>query len=293
MTGVPRGRLHRGSSLALSVSRFRFWIYTGGTYVVGYALGMDHWHAFLRPDYALYLFYFFIPANIFIYGVNDLWDEETDRENPKKEEKEYRFTPGDRKALIRLLSLIAAGSLVLLLFQDWTERAVFLAFLGLSYFYSARPLRFKEIPFLDFSANTLYIMPGIFGYYLARGDLPPLLFVLGGYFHISAMHIFSALPDIEYDRSAGITTTAVLLGKRASLVLCTLFWAFLSLLVIPLSGYHPVSLLVLLYPAVPLGLLLNEGRDAESLYWYLPFLNTVLGGILFLAAALHNAGIAA
>ena len=286
-------QLFRWFSFALSVSRFRFWIYTGGTYVVGYALGMDHWHAFLRPEYAVYLFYFFIPANIFIYGVNDLWDEETDRENPKKEEKEYKFSPADRKALIVLLSLIAAGSFVLLLLQDWTARAVFLAFLGLSYFYSARPLRFKEIPLLDFSANMLYIMPGIFGYYLAGGDLPPLLFVLGGYLHISAMHVFSAIPDIEYDRAAGITTTAVLLGERASLVLCTLFWAVLSILVITLSGYHPASVLVLLYPAVPFAVLINEKRDAGSLYWYLPFINTSLGGILFLAAALHNSGIAA
>ncbi|MDT8356973.1 MAG: prenyltransferase [Methanomicrobiaceae archaeon] len=286
-------QLSRWSSFALSVSRFRFWIYTGGTYVVGYALGMDHWHAFLQPEYAVYLFYFFIPANILIYGVNDLWDEETDRQNPKKEEKEYKFSPADRKMLIGLLSLISAGSLTLLLFQDWTERAVFLAFLGLSYFYSARPLRFKEIPFLDFSANMLYIMPGIFGYYLAGGGLPPPLFVLGGYLHISAMHVFSAVPDIEYDRSAGITTTAVLLGERTSLAFCTLFWAILSLLVITLSGYHPLSVLVLLYPAVPLAVLINEGRDAGSIYWYLPFINTSLGGILFLAAAIHNSGIAA
>ena len=33
----------------------RFWIYTGGTYVVGYALGMESWLAFFRPEYMLYL----------------------------------------------------------------------------------------------------------------------------------------------------------------------------------------------------------------------------------------------
>ena len=73
------------------ISRFRFWIYTGGTYVVGYALGFSVFADFFRPDYYLYLLYFFIPANIFIYGVNDYWDRETDILNPKKDHKEYRI----------------------------------------------------------------------------------------------------------------------------------------------------------------------------------------------------------
>jgi 4-hydroxybenzoate polyprenyltransferase len=57
-------------SFSLKVPRPRFWIYTGGTYVVGYALGFTLLGDFFRPEYYLYLLYFFFPANIFIYGVN-------------------------------------------------------------------------------------------------------------------------------------------------------------------------------------------------------------------------------
>ena len=273
-------------SFAWTVSRFRFWIYTGGTYVVGYALGMESWLAFFEPVYYLYLFYFFFPANLLIYGINDYWDEETDRENPKKSGREHKLAGAERSTLIRLLLVTGAFSLALLLIQDTGERMIFLLFLFLAYFYSAPPLRFKEIPVLDFSSNMLYIMPGIFGYYLASGTFPPILFILAGYFHIAAMHLFSAIPDIDYDRTAGITTSAVWLGERVSLAVCLVFWSCLSLLVIVLAGFHPLSFLVLAYPLFPALLLLRADLRIEKLYWYLPSVNTALGGLLFAAMTL-------
>jgi 4-hydroxybenzoate polyprenyltransferase len=267
--------------LTFSVSRFRFWIYTGGTYVVGYVLGMESWLAFFKPVYVLYLFYFFFPANVFIYGVNDYWDEWTDRTNPKKDYKEHRVSEGERRDLRTLLLAMSGLSLFLLFLQDASARLIFLAFLFLAYFYSAPPLRFKQIPFLDFSSNMLYIMPGIFGFYLASGIFPPLLLVAAGYLHIAAMHLFSAIPDIEFDRRAGITTTAVLLGRNVSLALCLVFWTFFALLVVGLAGGFPLSFLAFLFPAVPLSILFADGLRVEEVYWYLPFLNTALGGLTF------------
>jgi 4-hydroxybenzoate polyprenyltransferase len=273
-------------SLAFAISRFRFWIYTGGTYVVGYALGMENWLSFFQPEYYLYLVYFFFPANVLIYGINDYWDMATDASNPKKEAKEYRFKERERNDITLILSSVALLSLALFLVQDTGQRIIFIAFLFLAYFYSAPPLRFKEIPFLDFSSNMLYIMPGIFGYYLASGVMPPVLYIAGGFFHIAAMHLFSAIPDIEYDREAGITTTAVYLGKKWSLVLCLAFWMILSVIVITATGWLLLSALVLLFPAVPAILLLEENVSIERLYWLLPYLNTGLGGLLFTVVAL-------
>lgn len=268
-------------SLAVSVSRFRFWIYTGGTYVVGYTLGMESWLAFFQPAYVLYLIYFFFPANVFIYGVNDYWDGETDRMNSRKDGQEHRLGEEERQGLRTVLLGVTALSVFLLVFQDTGARLIFLSFLGLAYFYSAPPLRFKQIPFLDFSSNMLYIMPGIFGFYLASGVFPPLVLVAAGFFHIAAMHLFSAIPDIACDREAGITTTAVLLGRNASLILCVLFWTALSVLVVRSAGYFPLSYLVLLFPAVPLALLLSPKLRIEEVYRYLPLLNTALGGLTF------------
>ena len=277
-------------TLAFRVSRFRFWIYTGGTYVVGYALGMADISAFFRPDYLVFLLYFFFPANVFIYGVNDYWDRETDIRNPKKGTKEYLADSSDRDDLALLVAAVGGLTLLLMLPLDAVGRAILIVFLSLSYCYSARPLRFKTVPFLDFSSNMLYIMPGIFGFHLAGGMLPPLPLVIAGYLHISAMHLFSAIPDIAFDRAAGITTTAVVLRKRASLLLCFAFWSLLAAITITLAGFYPLSLLVLIYPLLPLTLLLGKKMSIERAYWYLPYINTCLGGLLFSAVTLTKMG---
>jgi len=275
-------------SFLFKVSRFRFWIYTGGTFVVGYALGFTSLSDFFRPEYYLYLFYFFIPANIFIYGINDYWDEETDILNPKKDSKEYRLKNADKKKLLNSIYLVTGFSLILMLFQNIPEKVIFSIFLLLSYFYSAKPLRFKEKPFLDFSSNYLYIMPGIFAYYLASHSIPSLIILLGAYLHISAMHIFSAIPDLDYDLSAGIKTTPVFIGKTASLVLCLIFWLGLSFIVVSLSNYYPLSFLVFIYPIFPLILLLKPKLEIIDAYWYLPYVNTFLGGLLFSALVVYK-----
>ncbi len=270
------------------ISRFRFWIYTGGTYVVGYALGFSVFGDFLRPEYYLYLFYFFFPANIFIYGVNDYWDEDTDKLNPKKDEKEHRVSVQERKRLLNVIVLVTGLSLVLMLFQDNVERIIFAGFLLLSYFYSAKPLRFKDKPFLDFGSNYLYIMPGIFAYYLAANAIPPLIYMVGAFLHISAMHIFSAIPDIKYDKEAGINTTPVFIGAKASLLLCLFFWMGLSFIVIYLTDFFPLSFLVFLYPLFPLILLIKKDWSIDDLYWYLPYVNTILGGLLFTSLVFYK-----
>jgi lycopene elongase/hydratase (dihydrobisanhydrobacterioruberin-forming) len=69
---------------------------------------------------------------------------------------------------------------------------------------------------------------------------------------------FQLIPDMEYDRSAGITTTPVFIGKTASLVLCPIFWLGLSFIVVSFAGYYPLSFLVCLYPLFPLILLIKQ-----------------------------------
>ncbi len=270
-------------SFLFKISRFRFWIYTGGTYVVGYALAANTFTDFMQIEYYIYLFYFFFLANIFIYGVNDLWDEDTDELNPKKDEMEHRLQKSEKLRLKFSIYLILGISIILMYTQSWGERFIFSGFLLLSYFYSAPPLRFKERPILDFSSNYLYVMPGIFAYYLVAGQLPTWIILLAAYCHVSAMHIFSAIPDIEYDRVTGIITTPVYFGKKVGLYLVLMFWIILAVIAIYLSGYHLLSFLVLVFPAFPFILIIKPSVDIRKLYWYLPYVNIILGGLLFLA----------
>lgn len=274
-------------SFIFRLSRFRFWIYTAGTYVVGFALGAGQLSDFFLPEYYLYLLYFLVPANVFIYGVNDYWDEETDRLNPKKDLKEYRIRQADRYRLKTTLAVVVVFSAVLMLVQDNIERFVFGSFLFLAYFYSAGPLRFKSRPFLDSGSNVLYLMPGIFGFYLAAGDLPFWPIIVAGAMHTTAMHLFSAVPDVGPDTKAGIRTTATVLGRQWSLLICLGMWSVLASLATILTGYHPLSFLAIVYPAIPLLLLARPRTSVERLYWYLPYINTLLGGLLFTALVIR------
>ncbi len=265
----------------LKLSRFRFWIYAAGPYVIGYSLGASGFADFLKIEYYIYLVYFFIPANILIYGINDYFDTTTDLINPKKDEKELRVMGLERRRVGRLVAYVIALSIGLMLFQDNIARLLFGGFLFLSIFYSAPPLRFKSKPFIDFLSNYLYIMPGVFGYYIASGGFPHWSLLLAGLMHISAMHIFSAIPDVDYDRRAGLKTTPVFLGVNFSLIMTFVFWSVLSYLVITLTNYHPLSFLVIIYPLIPVSVAVFK-RDIERVYWLLPYINTSLGGLLWL-----------
>ena len=89
----------------LQLSRPRFWLYTLGPFTLpifaqfpGIAL---EWPALL-----IGFLYFSLPANLFIYGINDIFDQETDARNAKKEGYELRLLSHDVKPLAWTIALI-------------------------------------------------------------------------------------------------------------------------------------------------------------------------------------------
>ncbi len=269
--------------LALRISRPRFWLYLGGTYLIGYAIGITSPIQFLNPLFALHLFFFLFPANLYLYGVNDYYDEDTDIFNPKKEDKEYRVTTKDRRTLLALILASFTFGIILMIFQpDILAMALFGAFLLLSILYSAKPIRFKARPFLDFMSNFLYVIPAILAFYQLRFFIPPVLPLFAAFMWTSAMHLFSAVPDIDADKQANITTTAVLIGAVPSLILCFTFWlTFAIILVFIIPWNPPWNLLMFVYPAIPLYLLLRRRANIEKVYWLYPYWNALFGFLLF------------
>ena len=282
MTGMnPREYL----GLAYRVSRPRFWFYLLGPYTVGCIWGADSYLDLLKPWFFAYFFFFMFPANVLLYGVNDLWDQETDELNPKKEGKEHRVKPEERESLRRLVWAAVGLGLLLTVFQTGlVERLIFLGFIFLSYFYSAEPIRFKQRPFLDSVSNILYALPGVFSYYWVSGTLPPNSVLAAAFMHSFSMHLFSAIPDIEYDAGTGIRSTAVVLGRRASLALCLILWSGLAALTFQLGSGSPLSLLPLTYPLIAAELLVLD-KAVDSVYWFYPYINVIFGCLLFLSKA--------
>lgn len=269
--------------LLIKISRPRFWLYTAGPFWIGsvFALRLD---LYFTVVFWLFLLYFLLPANIFLYGVNDLYDEETDALNKKKDNKEVRYS-FSKKTFYKISTSISSILIVPLLFLINQKTSIFIIiFFVLSYFYSAKPIRFKSRPFLDFASNILYVMPGLFGYTLFTNQYPSISIIIAACIWTFPLHIFSAIPDIEADKKAGVRTTATFLGKRKSLILTSIFW---TIPVIIAYYFNPFFILGLVYPILPLGILLWNW-DIEKVYWnFLPYITPVLGFALFWYAVLR------
>lgn len=268
----------------LKLSRPRFWFYIAGTFFVGFAYGMNSVYD-LDLHFLILFLYFLIPANLLVYSVNDLVDEEVDGVNSKKDEKEIRVDNSNRILVKQafwvslFLNLLIMGFL-----RDEISVILFIVFLFFGIFYSAPPFRFKTKVFLDFFSNAFYIIPGIIGFYEASLTLPNIVYVIAGILWAFAMHLFSAVVDIEADRKANIVTSATFLGKNKSLLLCFAFWIISWFLVWYKGIFEIFIYLYLIYPLLPIYVFLNRKTDLEKIYWFYPYINLVLGFLLFILA---------
>ncbi len=278
--------------LAFKVSRVRFWLYLGGTYLIGYIIGLNNIFApvtaLLDPWFLVHVFFFMLPANIFLYGVNDISDKDTDMFNPKKEDREYKALEKDRLKLYALVSTSFLYGIVLIILQsDLIAAILFFSWMLLSVAYSVKPFRFKAVPILDFTSNFLYVIPAMLAYYQVTTIIPPFLPLFAAFLWTSAMQLFSAIPDIEADKAANVKTTAVIVGAKASLILCLIFWGVFAFILVGLVQWNwPWNLMMIVYPLIPLYLLFRPEADIERVYWYYPIYTGIFGMVLFLSVGI-------
>lgn len=259
----------------LKLSRPRFWLYLAGPVLVGLAYGASSLGDLLSPISLALFVYFLLPANVFLYGINDVFDADIDEENPKKDERETRYR-GDRTVpvAVAVCALLGLGFLLVTPPAAWPW---LLGFLVLGAEYSAPPLRFKTTPILDSVSNGLYVLPGAMAYATLSGSQPPFLAVLGGWLWAMGMHTFSAIPDIEPDRRAGIRTTATILGESRTLAYCAACWLAAAGLFALLDVRAGVLLLV--YPLLVLAWVARDVTISRAYWWY-PAINTAVGAVL-------------
>ena len=200
----------------------------------------------LDPAVILGTIYFLGPYNLLLYGVNDLFDYESDIRNPRKQSLEGGLVaPAHGRLLWGAILLTNLPFLAVLAWLGGPVAAAMLLVTALvAVIYSAPPLRTKERPFLDSTTSAMhFVLPAVCGFLVAGrapADLPWL--VLGGFTAWGiASHAIGAIQDIEYDRAAGIGSIATALGGRAT--------AWVSLL-----GYA-IAVLAALTVALPWGVI--------------------------------------
>ena len=270
----------------LRVSRPRFWIYLLGPFLLGAAAAFQTGTGTFSAA-ALFLgLYFTLPANVLIYGVNDIFDYDTDVINEKKKGYEPLVLRTQHRSLWRVIALSNIIFIPLLFILDLRTILVCASFLFLGYFYSVPPIRAKARPFLDSAFNALYVMPGIAAYFAFGGtSLNPSL-VAAGIFWSAAMHAYSAVPDIDADKVAGIPTVATTLGAKNTLILCLLFYiaagviAGLTVGIIGWVGLGVYAMLMLF------SLRSSTHQALMTTYKRFPTINAIMGALLFFSIIL-------
>lgn len=263
----------------IKLSRPRFWLYLVGPYFIGVAFTTNLAEVFTSFRFLYPFLYFLIPANIILYGINDLADGDTDSMNRKKRHRELIAQKSNsdiyKKSL--LVSFLLAIPL-LFIFPLFSSIMLGIFFL-LAYGYSAPPLRLKAKPFVDSASNILYAFPAFIGMYQFSGTIIPLPLLVALFCWTAAMHLFSAIPDIEPDTRAGLRTSAVVLGYRWSLFICALLWAITAII----SVFYSIFLFPLfLYSGICFYLLRNKKTQIDTVYWMFPWINALVGFGLYI-----------
>lgn len=271
----------------LKVSRPRFWFYLFGPYIVGLVAGVSDMNELANWRYAAFALYFLLPANLLVYGVNDIFDYETDRLNEKKAGYETLVTPERRRRLFLWIAVLNLPFIILAAFElNLFAFAALQTFLFLSIFYSSPPIRAKARPIVDSAFNILYIMPGAFAFALVTRSLPPAELIIAGGFWTAAMHAYSAIPDIEADTKAGVKTVATKFGAYGTLAICFGLYAAATVLAAQHLGITAIGLgaayLVLMIASVRS---VHTGR-LFKLYKAFPLINIAAGFVLFWQIAL-------
>lgn len=276
----------------LKISRPRFWIYEIGPYLVGIAAAthfeLSAWT--LVPTIIFFIFFTY-PANIYIYGINDIFDYETDKLNPKKTSYESLVMPEEWPKLWKNIILFCLPFLIYGLFVlEMGALIALLAFFFFAGFYSATPIRAKARPFLDsfFSAGH-YVATAVFSYLLINSiqnqsfswEILGVCIIAGLLWSI-AMHAYSAVPDIQADRDAKLETIATKLEKRNTIILCAIFYLLSGILVFPFLGIISIILSVI-YVAFMILSLKTTDRQLFKIYTYFPKINSTVGMIIFFA----------
>ncbi len=222
----------------LKVSRPRFWSYVFGPYLVGVVCGAADRTDLMGVGPAMFALYFLFPANLLIYGVNDIFDYDTDKLNTKKDTYEELVTPDRRKMLTACILALNLPFLIAAIF---------------------------------FAPETLP----------STGRFPGSGVIAASVCWIAAMHAYSAIPDIEADKAAGLGTVATFCGPYFTLAICAALYFAAAVISFDYLGFTGL-LIGFAYVFLMLASVISyrNGR-LFKLYKTFPMINTVAGFVLF------------
>jgi len=247
-------------------SRPLSWVNTAFPFAAGYFMVTRE----VDLVFVLGTIYFLIPYNLAMYGINDVFDYESDLRNPRKGGVEGALL--DRSMHRPTLWAALLTNVPFLVYLVLVGHPLSWLVLAVSVFaviaYSAPGLRFKERPFVDSVTSSVhFVSPAVYGLVLAGAVFTPALWALLAAFFLwgLASHAFGAVQDVIADREADISSIATVIGARATTRLAVIAYLLAGVLLLFTEWPGPLAaLLVLPYAAVCAPFWSIADADAEQ-----------------------------
>jgi 4-hydroxybenzoate polyprenyltransferase len=275
------------AGLILWSSRPLSWINTAFPFGLAYYVSTEQ----VDSNLIIGFFFFLVPYNLLMYGINDVFDYESDIRNPRKGGVEGALLPPNLHLATLLASVILPIPFLVPLV--WSGSASATGVLALALFfvvaYSAKGFRFKEIPFLDSATSSAhFVMPALYGLVLAEAAVSTVtVTVLAAFFFWGmASHAFGAVQDVVADREAGVASIATVIGAKGTVRFAVALYALAGVVLLatpwPLPLIAPV---VLLYIAAiaPWWSVSDATAEAANKGWrWFLLLNFITGAVVVL-----------
>lgn len=235
---------------------------------------------------AIGFLYFLGPYNLAMYGLNDLYDFESDRLNPRKggSVEGAVLAPGaSRKVWLAVavtnLPLVAA----LVLLAGPVAGALVGVALVSTVTYSVPPVRTKTVPVLDSINSSLhFVLPFASGWLVAGGSTATLPWpVLAAFFAWGlGSQALGAIQDVEYDKTAGIGSIAVTLGARRTAAAAATAYIVAVALTASIPGGVVAAAALVPYVLLAASCLSSDQRQARRAWRGFLGMNLVVGFVI-------------
>lgn len=242
------------------ISRPVSWI----IFPLGYGIGLVLGGIQVNLFHLIQMFTLTLPASFVMFGINDVYDIDSDKLNPRKKDKFFGIVIDEIDVPeIKKISLFFSILIIVVSLFSFNLVHIFLTFLAVIsvYVYSVPPIRIKSRPIIDSIFNMLFIyLPFAMGYSLMGTlDFLNIHFIIFGLLG-SAAHAIGTVSDLNSDKKTGIKTFATQYGH----VLPLIFALFLFLINIPfalnielgagilLIFLSLATILLMIYPTAPI-----------------------------------------
>ncbi len=261
-------------SLLVKESRPVGWIFGPLVFLIGMTFSGS---VTITPISIFQILMLSFPGSIFLYGMNDVHDYESDKLNPRKQvaggwidpKLEPEYHPFITRVSIFVVILMFLSSFLTL---NVTNILAMVVLVASAHLYSAPPVRLKERPIVDSVSNGMIF----FSTFLLGFSFVGSIFNLGIDIYlitacVAGIHVYTTIMDYEFDKNAGYKTTAVLLGERGT----SLFVLSIFILTICVAKLSP-----LIYPPT-----LNP--FSSHYYWSYNYYYLAFGSLLFFITSVY------